>query len=118
MPTAKDCHTLLSYYEKLYNEKYDEKPIINRVTARWSADSMLKGMSIREAKELIEFYFLTMPDAHGHKLDWFFWNYDSLIVAEREANKEASRVDRLRRESEQRAKEWEERRANKRTTDD
>ena len=118
MATAKDAHTLLSYYEKGYSEKYGEKPVFNRVTARWSADGVLQSLSMKEAKELVDFYFRTLPTAHDHRLDWFFWNYDSLIVAMSETQKEEKRVSRLLEESEQRAREWKERRANKRTTDD
>ena len=118
IPTAKDCHVAISYYEKLYEQRYGSKPVVNRVTARWNFDSILRSMSLVECKELLEFYLKTMPEVHGHALTWFFNNYDKLIESGSEWEKEEARRGRLRQESEQRAREWRARRGNQGTTDD
>lgn len=117
-PSAKDCHTAISYYEKLYQEKYDRKPVVNRVTARWNFDSILRSITLNECKALLDFYFQTMAEVHSHALPWFFNNYDKLIESEAEAKVEEARRERLRKESEQRAREWRARRGNQGTTDD
>lgn len=117
-PSAKDCHTAISYYEKLYTDKYDRKPVVNRVTARWNFDSILRSMSLSECKALLEFYLRTMPEVHSHALPWFFNHYDKLMESEAETKAEEARRERLRKESEERAREWRARRGNQGTTDD
>lgn len=107
MASAKDCHTLISYYEKLYKEKYGTAPVVNRHTARWSFDGMLKGMSMAEVKSTLE-YYLTTNNASRHKLDWFFYNYDKLLENRRDSESDSEHRAKLRRESEQRAREWRE----------
>lgn len=117
MPSAKDCHTLTSYYEKLYKGKYNVAPIVNRNTARWSFDSILQGIALPEVKGLLEYYFTTNSTVK-HSLQWFFYNYDKLIEGRQDAASDTERRGRLRQESEERAKKWRERFGNQGITDD
>src|SRR5438128_841056 len=117
-PSAKDCHVAISHYEKVYEARYGRKPVVNRVTARWNFDSILRSMSLTECKALLDFYLRTMPEVHSHALPWFFNNYDKLIASETETKVEEERRERLRKESEERAREWRARRGNQGTTDD
>lgn len=105
MATAKDCHSLTSYYEKLFKARYGEAPDVNRVTARWNFDSVLGGMNVRQAKELLDYYFTT-PATKRHSLEWFFYNYEKLIKAMLNSRKEAERRKKLMEESKKRAEEW------------
>jgi|SRR6478672_314766 len=105
MPTAKDCHTLTSYYVKGYKEKYGSDPNVNRVKARWDFDSILQSLSMTQVKELIDYYF-TCPPTNRHELQWFFWNYEKLATAMLEARKDAEYRVKLMEESKIRAEKW------------
>lgn len=104
---AQDCHALISYFVKGYKEKYGMEPVVNRHSARWGFDSILQGMAPAEARNLIDYYFTT-TQAKRHNLEWFFYNYDKLIEGRRESEKDRDRREKMRRESEQRAREWRE----------
>jgi hypothetical protein len=107
MATAKDCHTLTSYYEKKYKEIYNIVPNVNRVTARWNFDSILgaSGVSVATVKEMLDYYFTT-PKDRRHSLDWFFYNYDKLVKAMADAKKDREDRQRLMEESKIRAERW------------
>lgn len=107
-PTAQQCHALTTYFSQAYTNKYNSKPLINRNTARWSWVSLLMDMTPDEAKKLIDFYFETFS-ARPHNLEWFFYNYDSLITEKNSHTKDREEIERLRHESEQRARAWRER---------
>lgn len=106
MVTAQQCHSAITYFEKAYIEKHGFKPVINRHTARWGFDSVLRDMSADECKSLIDYYFET---GGNHALDWFFYNYEKLIIARSSQVQEADERQRLRDESKERVKEWRER---------
>lgn len=108
MPAAKDCHTLTSYYIKLYKAKYGSEPSVNRHTARWGFDSVLMGMTLSEARVLLDFY-LTTNSSKKHALDWFFYNYEKLQESMVITQEDAARRAQLREESRIRAQEWRER---------
>ena len=105
MATAKDCHALTSYYEKLYKEKYGRAPNVNRITARWNFDSILGSMSSAHARELIDYYFTT-PPTRLHDIVWFFNNYEKLVRAMSEAQIDAEHRRKLMEESKKRAEQW------------
>lgn len=105
MAQAKDCHALVTYFVKKYEEVYGFKPTVNRHSARWGFDSILSDLSSTEAKSLIDYYFRT-ESAKGHPLDWFFYNYDKLLIAKAESDVDADRTAKLREESKKRAEEW------------
>lgn len=105
MATAKDCHSLTSYYEKGYKEKYGHAPNVNRVTARWNFDSILGSLSLAQTRELIDYYFTT-PPTRLHDLDWFFYNYEKLVKAMSDAREDTAHRKKLMEESKKRAEQW------------
>ncbi|SRR6266542_3595289 len=105
MATAQQCHAMTTYYFKAYKDVYGREPIVNRNTARWGFDGILKGMPPAEAQRLIDFY-LTTASSNKHSLEWFFYNYDKLIISQRETEEDSERRARLRAETKQRAEEW------------
>lgn len=109
--TVKDCHVCTSYFIKKYKERYKVEPTVNRNTARWSWANVLEGMSPQDVKELIDYYFTT-TQAKRHSLEWFFYNYDKLMEGRAESEKDKARREKMRSESEQRAKEWRDRLGN------
>lgn len=115
-PTAKDCHILASYYEKLYKQKYGEKPMVNRYVARWGFDAVLQSMSIDHTKALLKYYFETESTV-SHDVTWFFYNYDGLAKSKAKSDKDSKERARLREESSIRAQRWRERLAERTKTD-
>lgn len=105
---AKDLHALSTYWEKAYEKRYGEKPVINRNTAKWNWSNMLDHLSAAEVKELIDFYF-SVKSVEKHSLPWFFYNYEKIMITRQEQIGDAERRERLRRESEERARKWRER---------
>lgn len=107
-PTAQQCHAMTTYYVKLYKQKYGVDPQFNRHTARWGFESVLTDMPKDKAKKLLEFYFDT-GSGNRHDLDWFFYNYDKLERSVSEVDKDRAHREKLRAESEERARRWRER---------
>lgn len=105
MATAKECHALISYFEKKYKEVYDKPPNVNRYSARWGFDSVLMSMGSTQAKELIDYYFTT-PKTRLHDLDWFFYNYEKLVKGMQDSREDAAHRRKLMEESKKRAEQW------------
>lgn len=105
MATAKDCHILTSYYVKKFKDAHHREPHVNRYSARWGFDSVLMGMGIEPAKELLDYYFTTPAD-RDHDLEWFFYNYDKLYRAMQDTKADVERTERLAAESKKRVQEW------------
>jgi hypothetical protein len=112
MTTAKDCHALTSYYEKKFKERYNTSAVVNRNDARWKFDSILKSLSVKEVMALMDFWFET-DSVQRHPIVWFFYNYDKLITVRAEQQEDSELRSKLRKESEERARKWRERRANR-----
>lgn len=107
-PTAQACHAMTTYYVNTYTDYFDRAPRVNRNKARWGWDSILQDMSASEAKSLVDFW-LSDSAAQNQDLDWFFYNYDKLIVMREEQEQAAARRRALMEQSRQRAIEWKER---------
>jgi hypothetical protein len=112
MATAKDCHILTSYYKKKFKERYLEAAVVNDHTARWGFDSMLKGLSPEDIKELLDYWFSVVSPVR-HRIDWFFYNYEKLIEARQLQQEDSLFREKLRHDSEERAKKWRERANNR-----
>lgn len=104
-PTIKEAHALTAFYIKRYEEAYGRKPDINIWQARWGWDSVLRGMSSKDAQDLIVYYFRT-PSERLHDLDWFFNNYHKLSRNMKEQHEDHERTLRLMAESQERAEAW------------
>ncbi len=107
-PTAQACHALTTYYVKAYTKRYKVAPNVNRNTARWGFESLLMDMPADTVKELID-YYLTADSSRRHPLDWFFYNYERLVEDLADRQKDREERARLRRESAERTRAWQER---------
>lgn len=101
------CYKLIGYYKKLYLEKYGVVPVVNSNSAKWQVNSLLNDMTFEQAKELFDYYFTTGHPTHT--LEWFLYNYDKVMVSLHTATADRAAVEKLRAESEERAKRWRER---------
>lgn len=117
MAAVKDCYSCVSYYEKRYKEKYGtKKENLNKFAARWGFDAMLQDLTVPQVFDLIDYYFLT-PGTKRHDLDWFFYNYHTLLASKTDHDKMKTMREKIHAESEERAKKWRER-GNKRSISD
>ena len=98
MATAKQCHTLTTYYVQKFEAKYGAKPTVNRVAARWNFNTLLEDLTAKEVLQLIDYYFQTQS-GRRHDLDWFFYNYDKLVKGMHDSAKDAEHRKRLMDES-------------------
>lgn len=73
---AKQPYTLLSLYEKLYSEKYNRSPRLNKYKEKWAMQDVIESIGYERSRELIEYYFKVTK--HGHPLQWFLYNFDRL----------------------------------------
>ncbi len=113
MATAKECHILTTYYEKKFKEKYQTAAVVNRNTAKWGFDSILKGLSPEETKDLIDYWF-GVDSVQRHPLQWFFYNYEKLIETRALQAEDSDIRAKQRKETEERVRKWRERRAHER----
>lgn len=105
MPSAKDAHSLVSYYESAYTKHYGKKPVVNRYKARWGMDSILMDMPMKEAKALLD-YYVESGNALNRDLEWFFYNYEKLRESYDKVRDDAVKRRILMEESRRRAEEW------------
>ena len=105
MPSAKDAHALVTYFETLYQKQYRQKPSLNRYKGRWGFDSVLMDMTMKEAKELLT-YYIESGMAKGRDLEWFFYNYDKIKETHERVKDDVERTKAIREESRKRAEEW------------
>ena len=105
-PTAQQCHALTTYFVNEYEAAYGHKPTVNRNKARWGFESILMDFSPVEARQLIDYYI-----KHYAKpsLEWFLFNYDKVVDAKNDHEKEETLRAARRRETEKRLEEWRQR---------
>lgn len=101
----KYTNELLNLYINLYADKYKKSPEMNRFKQKWGFRGMYEDLGKDQAKKVIEYYFaLNRP---GHAVDYLLYNYEKLDKIIREKEKDAVERERLRKETEQRVREWE-----------
>lgn len=87
----KTPHVLLSIYEKLYQNKYNQKPKYNKYKEKWAMQDVIDSVGFDRAVELLNYYFKI--DRPNHQLQWFLYNFDKLDDVLHQLN-----LDKLNRE--------------------
>jgi hypothetical protein len=75
-------YILLWQFEKLYEEKYGRKPVINKFRDKIAMKDVIDTVGFDRAQRLIDYYFTLGRDSH--KLSFFLFNFDRMDVAEKE----------------------------------
>jgi hypothetical protein len=88
--SEKEPYVLIGLYEKLYFERYNKKPRINKFREKWAMQDVIDSVGYERAKELLSYYFKTSKS--GHPLTFFFYNFDRIDSLMEEVEK-----DRLNR---------------------
>ena len=66
--TNQQVHSLVTYFLKLYGQKYEEAPRdFNRYRDKWGFQSMIEDFGPARAKQIVEFYLSTYPPRHPVK---------------------------------------------------
>lgn len=100
-----EAFALVSYFEKKYKERYGTTPVLNRYSGRWFFEST--QMPSDSVKALIDYYFTTVSTV-SHSFEWFMYNYDKLLTAKIEHDKDAELRRRRAEQSRRRTQEWKE----------
>lgn len=101
--TAKQAHTLLSYYELLFKRKYGRAPRLNRYTAKWAMVDVVDAVGYDSTKDLLDYFFNVDM---SHEFMQFIYNYDGFTEAieEQKADEESRRL--IREKTKRRVEEW------------
>lgn len=105
--TTAQINSMINRYLKNYEGVYGQRPQdFNRFREKWGFRDMIEDLGYSRSEQIVDYYFETRHV--GHPVNTLFYEYDKLdkILTERAADEE-NRA-RLRRESEQRVKEWRE----------
>jgi len=105
MERMKAANALLTYYLKLYNQKYNKQPTINRYKEKYAMADVFDSIGYDRGKALLDYYFrLNKP---GHPLQFFLYNFDRMDEVVKELDKDKQARAKLLRETAARVKEFE-----------
>jgi hypothetical protein len=111
MTVNQQAYSLISLYEKKYEQKYGSKPSINRHRDKWGFQDMVEDLGYDRAKYIVEYYF----DLRyvGHPLQTLLRSYDRFDEIDRDRqNDEVNRL-RLRELTKKKVEEFEREHGNK-----
>ena len=85
---------MLWKYEKLYEERYNKKVILNKYRDKLAMKDVIDSVGFERGMELLEYYFKTSK--YGHPLIFFLYNFDKMDKAEKELAKDKKNRQALR----------------------
>jgi hypothetical protein len=90
---------LLSRYNKLYLQRYEQKSNINLNVEQWASDALVESYGLPACYDLLDYYFNVAQDPN-----WNFFAYNAEKILNGKLDKEQD--DKERTERRARAKEW------------
>ena len=90
---------LLSRYNKLYLQRYEQKSNINLNVEQWASDALVESYGISACYDLLDYYFSVAQDP-----TWNFFAYNAEKILNGKLDKEQD--DTERKERRVKAKEW------------
>lgn len=72
----RQAHTVISYYQKIYSDKFGKRPVVNRNKLQYLIANVLKDLSLKEIKALLDFYVKTTISP---SLLYFCYEYDEIM---------------------------------------
>ncbi len=99
MAERKDRMALLSRYNKLYLQRYEQKSNINLNVEQWASDALVESYGISACYDLLDYYFGVAQDP-----TWNFFAYNAEKILNGKLDKEQD--DTERKERRVKAKEW------------
>ena len=99
MAERKDRMALLSRYNKLYLQRYEQKSNLNLNVEQWASDALVESYGLPACYDLLDYYFSIAQDP-----TWNFFAYNAEKILNGKLDKEQDDKDRAERRA--RAKEW------------
>lgn len=99
MADRKDRMALLSRFNKLYLQRYEQKSNMNLNVDQWAADALIESYGISECYDVLEYYFFIAQEP-----SWNYFAYNTEKIINGKAEVEQDKKDRAERR--QMAKEW------------
>jgi hypothetical protein len=90
---------LLSRYNKLYLQRYEQKSNLNLNVEQWASDALVESYGLPACYDLLDYYFSIAQDP-----TWNFFAYNAEKILNGKLDKEQD--DKERTERRARAKEW------------
>jgi hypothetical protein len=90
---------LLSRYNKLYLQRYEQKSNLNLNVEQWASDALVESYGLPACYDLLDYYFSIAQDPN-----WNFFAYNAEKILNGKLDKEQD--DKERTERRARAKEW------------
>jgi len=95
----KDRMALLSRYNKLYLQRYEQKSNLNLNVEQWASDALVESYGLPACYDLLDYYFSISQDP-----TWNFFAYNAEKILNGKLDKEQD--DKERTERRAKAKEW------------
>lgn len=102
----KQPYIMLWKYEKLYEEKYGKKPMVNKYRDKLAMKDVIDSVGFERGMDLLEYYFKTSK--YGHPLIFFLYHFDRMDHAEKELSKDKKNRKLLREATKKLVEEGEE----------
>jgi hypothetical protein len=99
MAERKDRMALLSRYNKLYLQRYEQKSNMNLNVEQWAADGLIESYGIGQCYDILEYYFGIAQDP-----SWNYFAYNAEKIINGKLEIEQDNKDRIERR--RMAKEW------------
>jgi len=99
MADRKDRMALLSRFNKLYLQRYEQKSNMNINVEQWAADGLVESYGISQCYDLLDYYFLIAQEP-----SWNYFAYNAEKILNGRAEVEQDKKERAERR--QMAKEW------------
>ncbi len=99
MAERKDRMALLSRYNKLYLQRYEQKSNLNLNVEQWASDALVESYGLPACYDLLDYYFSIAQDP-----TWNFFAYNAEKILNGKLDKEQD--DKERTERRAKAKEW------------
>ena len=99
MAERKDRMALLSRYNKLYLQRYEQKSNLNLNVEQWASDALVESYGLPDCYNLLDYYFSIAQDP-----TWNYFAYNAEKILNGKLDKEQD--DKERTERRARAKEW------------
>jgi hypothetical protein len=99
MADRKDRMALLSRFNKLYLQRYEQKSNMNLNVEQWAADGLVESYGISQCYDLLDYYFLIAQEP-----SWNYFSYNAEKILNGRAEVEQDKKERAERR--RMAKEW------------
>ena len=92
MADRKDRMALLSRYNKLHLQRYEQKSNLNLNVEQWAADALVESYGIKDCYDLLEYYFTVAQNPN-----WNFFAYNAQQILNGRMNTEQDLKEREER---------------------